>query len=235
MPRPEARVGPEVALLTVYEIGVVGCRQVCTQTEEAGHGRPDAARHIDVVARSGTRSSQNPPPMHRPDGRDVDGEGTRGAGDVPANECHSIPARQGQEAVHDAVQAGDLQGVGQHERQQHGARTGAHGRQVAEIGRERPMADGVRRHEPAVEMDAVDKCVRGDDVEGAPLGLDHGGVVARADDDPAGHHESCGDAGNEGVLAEVGDGAISHEFLASHPDGAEVAPLCRVGRSNEPA
>ena len=39
----------------------------------------------------------------------------------------------------------------------------------------------------------------------------------------------------EGVLAEIGDGAISHESLASHPGVAEVAPLCRVGRSNEPA
>ena len=61
------------------------------------------------------------------------------------------------------------------------------------------------------------------------------GLIARADDDPAGHRESCGDAVNEGVLAEVGDGAISHGSLGSHLNGAEVAPLCRVGRSNEPA
>ena len=97
---------------------------------------------------------------------------------------------------------GDLERVGQHQRQQRRARRGAHRREVAEVDRQRPVPDGIRRHEAPVEMHAFDLRVGREHLERAALGLDHGGVVAGTDDDPGRHGEPRGDALDERALAE---------------------------------
>ena len=58
-----------------------------------------------------------------------------------------------------AVEVGDGQRRRQRERQQRQARRGAHRREVAQVDRERAMADGVGRREAAVEVDALDERV----------------------------------------------------------------------------
>ena len=92
-------------------------------------------------------------------------------------------------------------------------------------------------------------------VERAAFRPKNGCVVARADHDPGRLGEALGDAGNKRVLADVGDGAIGHERAAGGGQlaagsservhaarcplpavcGSVRCPLCRVGRSNEPA
>src|SRR5205085_7439130 len=111
---------------------------------------------------------------------------------------------------------------------------GAHRRKIAESDGQRAMSDGIRRYEPPIEMNAFNLCVGGQHVERAALRLNHRGVVARTNQDPGRHGKARGNPGDERVLADVGNGAITHS--ASHPCGGSVrCPLCRVGRSSEPA
>ncbi len=95
----------------------------------------------------------------------------------------------------------------QHEREQRDARRSTHGRQVAEVHRERFVTDVCRRHECLIEMHAFDHRVRGDHVEQVPLRLDHGGVITDADDHPGRRRwDSRPDPLDEGALTKVGNG-----------------------------
>ena len=77
-----------------------------------------------------------------------------------------------------------------------------------EFFRERAMPDRVGWYEPPVEMNALDLCVSGEHVERAALRLDHRRIVAGSDDDPGRHREALGDAGDERMLADLGNSAI---------------------------
>ena len=65
------------------------------------------------------------------------------------------------------------------------------------------MADGIRRHEPPIEMHAFDLGIRGQHLECATHGLNRCGIVSRADNDPRRCGHALSDAGNERVLAAV--------------------------------
>ena len=65
------------------------------------------------------------------------------------------------------------------------------------------MPDCIRRHEPPVEMNALNLCVGGQHLERAALRLNDRRVVARTHEDPGRLGEARGDAGNERVLADV--------------------------------
>ena len=83
-----------------------------------------------------------------------------------------MPLGKRDQSVDDSIDDGHLQLVGQHEREQRRARRGAHRSEIAEIDRERPMPDRVRRHEPPIEMNAFNLCVGGQHVERAALRLE---------------------------------------------------------------
>ena len=91
------------------------------------------------------------------------------------------------------------------------------------------MPDGVRRHKPVIEVDAFDLCIGREHFERSALGLHDSGIVARSDNNPARRRQPRRDAVNEGALAEVGNGT------GRQLRRGNSAPLCRVGRSNEPA
>ena len=110
-------------------------------------------------------------------------------------------------SVEHAVDDGHVERVGQHQRQKRGAGPRAHRRQVAQIDRERAVPDGVRRHEPMVEVHAFDLYIGREHFERSALGLDDSGIVARSDNDPVRRRQPRRDASNEGALAEVGNGA----------------------------
>ncbi len=115
---------------------------------------------------------------------------------------------------------------GSTQRQQRRAWLGAHRREVTQIDRKRPVTHRVGRDEPEVEMDAVDQGVGRQYVERAANRLDDGGVIAWAHSNPRWCGEARGDPGDERALAEGGDRGVSQKTKA---------PLCRVGRSSEPA
>jgi hypothetical protein len=62
------------------------------------------------------------------------------------------------------------------------------------------MPYGIRRYETLVEMNALNLGIGRKYFEGATLGLDDGGVVAWADDDPGGERKSRGDPPDERAL-----------------------------------
>ncbi len=152
------------------------------------------------------------------------------------------PARAGRRPGRRPPSRGEC--VGQHQRQQRRAGPGAHGRQVAQIDGERAVSDGVRRHEPAVEVDAVDQRVGREDVEVPRSGL----TTAASSPGPTTTHE--GMASREVMRSMSARSPMGTEWMSARwrrapasdtawgegrADAEEYAPLCRVGRSSEPA
>ena len=66
------------------------------------------------------------------------------------------------------------------------------------------MADGVRRHEPAIEVHSLHLGISRDDLQRTTHRLDCGGIVAGADDDPPRCGEPRPDASDECVLTAFG-------------------------------
>ena len=81
----------------------------------------------------------------------------------------------------------------QRQREQRQPRRRAHRRQVAQVDRQRAVADGVGRREAPIEVHAFDDRVDGEHLEAVPLGLDHRGIVADADDQPGGRRREARD------------------------------------------
>ncbi len=114
------------------------------------------------------------------------------------------------------LEVGERQRRRQRERQQGRAGRRAHGRQVAQVHRQRAMADRARRRERAVEVDALDQGVGGEHLEQVPRRLDDRGIVAEADGDPGGRRRHArAHARDEGVLADVGDATWRTQRRAS--------------------
>lgn len=91
------------------------------------------------------------------------------------------------------------------------------------------MPDGIWRDEAAVEVHAIDLSIGSQNLQCAAYRFDHGGIVSRANDDPLRGSEPLSDASDERVLTAFG------HCLRIQNGGWRKAPLCRVGRSNEPA
>ena len=108
--------------------------------------------------------------------------------------------RQTEETVEYTIDRGDLERIGKHERQERGAGSGAHRSEIAEVHRQSTMPDGIRRHKSLVEVNALDLGIGREHLESATLGLDHGGIVAGADDDPGRERKSRGDPLDERAL-----------------------------------
>ncbi len=133
-----------------------------------------------------------------------------------------------EQSVEQPIDCFDIERLRQHEREQRGARTRTHRGQIAQVHGKCTVPDRVQRHEGAIEMNAFDDGVSGQDVKRTPLGLDNRGVVAGAHEHPG----RCGErrcetrrnASNQRPLTEGGEGKM-----------CQKAPLCRVGRSYEPA
>ncbi len=114
-----------------------------------------------------------------------------------------MPRGKRDQPVDDAIDDLDVEAVRQHERQQRRARRRPHRGEIAEVHGQRAMPDGIRRHEPAIEVNSFNQCVGGQHVERAALGLNDRRVVTGTDEDPRWHREPRGDAGDERVLADV--------------------------------
>jgi hypothetical protein len=91
------------------------------------------------------------------------------------------------------------------------------------------VPDGIRWHEAAIEVHSLDLGIRGDDLERAAYGFDRGSVVSGTADDPLRSGEPLSDASDERALTAIG------HCVRIQNIGGRIAPLCRVGRSNEPA
>jgi len=76
--------------------------------------------------------------------------------------------------------------AGEHERQQTQPRRRTHGRQVAEVDRERAVTDGVGRGERAIEVHALDKRVDTENIQPVSFRFYHRRVVSDADRHPVG-------------------------------------------------
>jgi hypothetical protein len=183
-------------------LGEVRVRVKCLQ---AGHAVANRAGDIDLVAGPGPRSSEDAPGCDGADGGQVHDERPGRPGDVAADERDLVSCCQRQQAVQQGVDVGRRQLAGKHQRQQRGAGDRAHGRQVAQVDRERLVPDGVGRTEAPVEMNVFDERVGGEHVGHPPLGLDHRGVIARSHEDPCRRCQASLDALDERALADVGD------------------------------
>jgi hypothetical protein len=72
------------------------------------------------------------------------------------------------------------------------------------------MADGVGRHEGAIEMDAFDERIDGQDLGAIAFGLDHGRIVADADEQPVGRRRQVlPDARDQAGFAQIPDDSWS--------------------------
>ena len=196
--------------------------QFGVQTGGAGQQRQTrtcVAEHAadnDVIARTSAAAPEDSPAVDGPDRRDVHHEWPAAAGDVAAHQPGAGPLGQREGALHQPVEVGHGQVVGQRQRHREQARRRAHRRQVAQIDRDGAMADGVGRHEAAVDVHPVDDGVAGDDLEAVAHRLVHRGVVADVDDQPVRRRrQPLPDARDERVFADGGDGRVG-EALTWH-------------------
>ena len=133
-----------------------------------------------------------------------------GLGHAPASAQGKIVTFAGwggvtQEAVEKSVEHVDGHVSRQRQRKQSRARFRPHGCQVAQIHGEGPLADGVRRHEGLIEVDAVHQRVGGEHFSTSSGRLYDGGVVAGTNLDPGRNLEAAEDPRDERVFAEFSD------------------------------
>jgi hypothetical protein len=122
---------------------------------------------------------------------------------------HAMKSRERGEAFDHRVEVVNRQDGGKRERQQADARRGAHRRQIAEVDRERAVADRPGRREGAIEVDALDEGVDGQHLEAILLGFNDSGVVADADGHPGRRRrQPGGDARDEIALREIGNRGV---------------------------
>ena len=192
-----------VALHQVLRLGSAAGR--LAEHLEPGGRTPERTRHVQCIAgaRAGTR--QHLPPLRGPDHGDVNHQGTWRAREVAADDVQFVPVRQVREAGYQCVEVVAKQGGGQH-------RTGgqprgrAHGREVAQVDRQRPVPNRGGRREAAVEMDTLHNSIDAENLQPVPLGLDNGRIIANADCQPAGRRlQPFSNAPDELALCEVGD------------------------------
>ena len=94
----------------------------------------------------------------------------------------------------------------QHERQKCDAWRSAHGRQIAQIDRERLVADVCRADERPIEVYAFDLTIGSDDFERVPLGLHDRRVVADSHDHESGRRgEALADPFNQSMFPDFFD------------------------------
>ncbi len=97
-----------------------------------------------------------------------------------------VPERQVREPGYERVEVVAKQGGGQHKGQEGQPRGRAHGREVAQVDRQRPVPNRGGRRKATVEMDTLHKRIDAEDLQPVPLRLDDGRIVANADRQPAG-------------------------------------------------
>ncbi len=111
------------------------------------------------------------------------------------------------QACDDSIEILHRQCVRQDEGEKREPRRRAHRGQIAQVHRERAMADRIGRHEPSIEMNAFDNRVDAQNLDAVPLRFNDRGVVADSDEQPGRRgREVSLYAGNELALGEVGDG-----------------------------
>ncbi len=123
--------------------------------------------------------------MNRSSHCNVDDERPGGAGDIAADDGNAGARGQRSHPVDERIDARHGECRRQHERQKRDARRGAHGRQIAQIHRERLVADVCRADERLIEVYAFDLTIGSENFERVPLGRNDRRIVADAH-----HHES---------------------------------------------
>ena len=235
--RADLKVGPYVGSLYIGTVGADLQVRPCLQRSQPHQRVANRSRHEHVVARARAGARQHAPRSNGADRSHVHDQRSGRTRDVAADQAHAVRCRQRQNAVEHPVDDDHFERVRQHEREQRGARRRAHRRQIAQVHRQRAVPDRVGRHEAPVEMNALDLHVGREDLERAALRFDHRRIVAGSHDDPGGHGKPRCDPFDERALAEIRDGASDRQrWRRTKKLGGElVAPLCRVGRSSEPA
>ena len=185
------------------------------QRSQSHNRTTDRARHVDLVTRPRARARKHAPRFHRADCCHVDHQNPRRPRDVAAYQRDAMRRRQCEQAVDDRIHRGHGEITGQYKREQRRPRPRAHRRQVAQIHRERTVTDRLGGHERRIEVHAVNHGIGSEHVKRAALGLDHCRIVARADNDPGRHGEARSNAGNERMLADLRNGAITHSAIYS--------------------
>ena len=103
--------------------------------------------------------------MDGADDRHVHDQRARRAGDVAADDARARLGGEREEPVDQLVEVGEREIRRQHERQRREPRRCTHRGQIAEVHRERAMADRARGHEAAIEVHAVDDRVGRDHLD----------------------------------------------------------------------
>ena len=124
-------------------------------------------------------------------------------------------AGERQQPIKQPIDVFDIQFLRQHERQQRGARTCAHGSQIAQVHGKCTVSDRVQWNEGPIEVNAFYHGIRGQDVKRTPLGLENRGIVARTDEHPGGcqerGRETRRNSSNQRPLTERGEGELSQK------------------------
>ena len=173
---------------------------------EAGGRTPEGAGHVQRIARARAGTRQDLPPLRGPDHGDVNHQGAGRAREVAPDDVQLVPERQVREPGYERVEVVAKQGRGQHEGQEGQPRRRAHGREVAQVDRQRPVPNRGGRRKAPVEMNTLHNRIDAEDLQPVPLRLDDGRIVANADRQPAGRRlQPLRNALDELALCEVGD------------------------------
>ncbi len=181
---------------------LVEARALGEEAYALGRG-PERPRHHDAITRPGAGAQQEPPRVAEQ--RDVHDDRLAAARHVAADEGHPGLRRPLQQAVVERVHPAQRDVGRQAEAHRCVARDAAHRGHVREVDGQRLAAEESRRGRVAVEVDALDQAVRGDEGEGG--GLDGGRVVAEADHDAGRRRDAPAEVAQKGLLPDLSEGA----------------------------
>ena len=160
-----------------------GRAAVLFQNGKSHTGKADLSHKKDAVAGHGPAAGQKNGLVRRAVGFAPDSDGNMqavGAGQIAAGQRHTPGTRRIGHAREKGVQPGDIHVVGKTQRQSKGLRTRAAGGQIADIHRQRLVADIFRRKIGTPKMHILQKQIIADAQRAA--GAQHGAVVAAADE-----------------------------------------------------
>ena len=121
---------------------------------------------------------------------------------------HLVTKRHGGERRDQLLEIGARQVGRQCEGEEREPRLGAHGREIAQVDRKRPVSDGRRRGKAAIEVHALDDRVDRQHLEAVSRRHHHRRIVADADDEPVRRRRQLlPDALDELGFGEVGNGS----------------------------
>ena len=146
--------------------------------------------------------------------------------DVAADHRHAVAPGQRRQAIHERFDVGHEPRAGQHQRQQRPSGRGGHRRQIAQVHRQRLVANVGGRGEGAGKMHPLDHRIGSHHQTLVPDGRQDRGIIARPDQHAgSGTREARQQTRQQGVFTEVSDRHWQLSFRSLRPRHRTPVPL----------